>query len=133
MALGLLDKLTNFLVEDEDAAVEDELSTGERRTKLRVHELSTFKVYVMNPSAFDDVRVCADYLKANVAVVFNFEGVDSQTQQRICDFIDGVCVVIGGASQRVSETVMLCVPPNVDINRELYTYSLPAFKRKKIL
>jgi cell division inhibitor SepF len=133
MVLGLLDKLTNFLVADEDVAPEEEVSTGERRTKLKVHGLAPLKVYIMNPSAFDDVRGCADCLKANVAVVFNFEGVESQIQQRICDFIDGVCAVTGSASQRVSNTVMLCVPPNVDINKGLNTYSLPAFKRKKSL
>lgn len=135
MAFGILDKLTNFLmpVEETNAAIQPEPAViGDRKAQLRVHSPSALKVYIATPLAFDDVRVCADCLKANVAVLINYESVDNETQQRIADFLHGVCFVSGGSSQRVSDTVAMYVPANVDINKELYAFSVPTYvKRKK--
>lgn len=126
MAPGLIDKLTNFLmpVEEETQPVEA-LPAGDRRAQLRVHSQNpaALKVFVASPAEYDDVKLCADYLKANVAVLVNYADVDSAVQQRIGDFLSGLIVVTGGASQRVSDTVVIYVPPHVDINKEMYAFS----------
>ncbi|HMM21871.1 MAG TPA: cell division protein SepF [Selenomonadales bacterium] len=132
MALGLIDKLTNFLMPVEEAPPTQELPTiPNRRTQLRVHTPAALKIYIASPGAFDDVRLCADYLRANVAVLINYENTDEGTQQRISDFLNGVSFVFDGSSQRVSETVVLYVPANVDVSKELYAYSLPTYIKKK--
>ena len=132
MAFGLIDKLTNFLMPVvEDASPPESPGISDRRTQLRVHSPAALKVNIVKPKVFDDVKVCADCLKTNVAVLINYEDVDASTQQRIVDFLLGVCFAMGGTSQRVSETVMIYVPPNVDINKELYSYSVPPYIKSR--
>lgn len=132
MTFGLIDKLTNFLMPVEETEPPEHNGPSDRRASLKVHYPAALKVYIATPQTFDDVRACADCLKAHVAVLINFEDVDSVTQQRIGDFLNGVCVVTEGTTQRVSDTVTLYVPINVDVNKELYAYSVPTYvKRKK--
>lgn len=132
LAIGLIDKLTNFLMPVEEAPPTQEMpAIPDRKTQLRVHTPAALKVYIASPGSFDDVRLCADYLKANVAVLINYENADEDTQQRISDFLNGVSFVINGTSQQVSETVVLYVPANVDVSKELYAYSLPTYIKKK--
>ncbi len=133
MASGLIDKLTNFLmpVEEEEIQQADAPSVGDRRAQLRVHSPAALKVFIASPAEFDDVKLCADYLKANVAVLINFEAADDATMQRIGDFLDGLLVVTGGSSQKVSESVVLYVPAHVDVNKEMYAYSIPQYVKRK--
>lgn len=136
MALGLIDRLTNFLMPVEDEfAHEASVVMPERRTPLREvrshSQQPALKVFIATPSEFDDVRMCADYLKSNVAVLINYEKVDNCEQQRIVDFLSGVCLVTGGGNQRVSDTVVLYAPVYVDINKELYAYSIPTYVKRK--
>lgn len=129
---GLIDKLTNFLMPvEEETSVPESIGMGDKRAQLKVHTPTALKVFIASPQAFDDVRVCSDCLKANVAVLMNFEDLDISNRQRIDDFLNGVCFVTGGASQRVSETVVLYVPANVDINKEMYAFSVPTYTKRK--
>jgi cell division inhibitor SepF len=134
LASGLIEKLTNFLMPVEDGeempAVEN-VGASDRRAQFKVHSQAALKVYIAAPQAFDDVKICADCLKANVAVLINYESVDANTQQRIADFLNGVCFVIGGDNQRVSDMVMIYAPGNVDLSKELYAYSVPAYVKRK--
>ena len=132
MSSGLIDKLTNFLMPVEESEHEPAPAppASDRRAQLRVHSPAALKVFIATPAEFDDVRLCADYLKANVAVLINFEGMDDVSQQRVCDFLDGLLVVTGGASQRVSETVVIYVPANVDVNKEMYAFSVPPYAKR---
>lgn len=133
MASGIMDKLTNFLmpVDEEEAQPAQEPAVGEpRRAQLKVHAPSALKVFVASPIEFDDVRLCADYLKANFAVVINYEDADAATKQRIGDFLDGLTVITNGSSQRVSENVVIYVPPHVDLNKELYAFSVPTYVKR---
>ena len=132
MAYGLMDKLTNFLMPVEEEEHHTVMTVpGDRRTQLKVHAPAALKVYVTQPQVFDDVKVCADCLKSNIALVVNYDNADATTQQRIGDFLAGVCFITGSSSQRVSETVMLYVPGNVDINKELYAYSIPTYIKRR--
>jgi cell division inhibitor SepF len=132
MANGLLDKLTNFLMPLEETALPAEVgqSTNERRSQLRLHTIPepiALKFVVCSPITFDDVCLYADYLKFNAAVIINFAGVDMILQQRISDFLNGVCCVTGGAVQRISDYMTIYVPQNVTVSKELYAYSIPAY------
>lgn len=131
MALGLIDKLTNFLMPIEDSSVMAEApAVHERKTHLRVHSPAALRVYVASPTSFDDVRMYADYLKSNVAVFVNFDNVDAATQERIGDFLNGILYVVNGNTQRVSASVQLYLPAHVDVSKELYAYSIPTYIRK---
>jgi len=129
-----MDKLTNFLmpVDEEEAQPAETPAAGEqRRAQLKVHSPAALKVFVTSPIEFDDVRLCADYLKANFAVMINYEDTDAVTQQRIGDFLDGLVVITAGCSQRISDNVVLYVPSHVDINKELYAFSVPTYVKRQ--
>ena len=138
MALGLIDKLTNFLMpieevvegEKEQAVTELSAVRARKTVNLRVHTQETasgFKVLVASPVHYEDVQVYADNLKAKVAVVLNFEQVDEETQRAMVDFLNGVCYVINGNVQRISDSILMYAPEMVDISKELYAFSIPTY------
>lgn len=145
MALGLIDKLTNFLLplEEEPAvtgktempvtAKETAVQEAERRPKLKVHSQQSgqLKLFVDMPTCFDDVQSYADCLKTNIAVVVNYQQVDAATQQRMSDFLNGVCYVLGGCVQRVSDRVVFYAYANVEVDKKIFAYSVPTYVRVK--
>jgi cell division inhibitor SepF len=137
MAIGLLDKLTNFLMPVEEVVVTaeaDRLATG-RASHLLLHKGSAsfaLKVIVCSPLNFDDVCLYADYLKLNTVVILNYEGLDGALQQRISDFMNGVCSVTGGKDQRIADYMMLYVPATVTVNKELYAYNVPPYGKRDL-
>lgn len=133
MAASLIEKLTNFLmpVEDETIVVEDDLTNlRERKSRLHLHAARNFKIVVVQPRMFDDVQVYADYLRSNTAVMVNFQDMDDASQQRICDFLQGVCAVTGSNAQRISSNVLLYVPEYAEVKKELFAYSVPTYIKK---
>ena len=144
MALGLMDKLANFLIPMEEemeapekaetpVAKEVAVQEPERRPKLKVHsqQSGNFKVFVDLPTSFDDVQNYADYLKSNVAIIINYQQVDTDTQQRMCDFLNGVCYILGGSVQRVSEGVILYAYASIEVDKKIFAYSVPTYVRVK--
>ena len=71
--------------------------------------------------------IIANKLKAKQAVMINYDLVDDRTQQRINDFINGVCYVLNGAVQVISDKIVLYVPEHTEIGKELYAYSIPTY------
>jgi cell division inhibitor SepF len=140
MGLSLIDKLTNYLMPLEEVATEGQVisemdaARSRRSMNLKVHsnESASLKVVVASPATYDDVCVYANHLKENVAVVINFAGVEIDMQHAIKDFMNGVCYVISGNVQRIADSVFIYVPGHVDIEKELYAYSVPAYIKPKI-
>jgi cell division inhibitor SepF len=144
VALGLMDKLANFLIpmeedmvapEKTDTPVAKELPVQEpeRRPKLKVHSQHSghLKLFVDLPISFDDVQSYADYLKDSVAIIVNYQQVDDATQQRMCDFLNGVCYVLGGHVQRISERVILYTYASIEVDKKIFAYSVPTYVRVK--
>ena len=77
----------------------------------RIKELNV-KVYT--PTKFDQAEIIAgDILGKNAAVV-NYEYVESALQLRICDFLNGVCYVTDGYTDKISEKIFLYIPDGVE-------------------
>ncbi|MCR5175955.1 MAG: cell division protein SepF [Anaerovibrio sp.] len=74
------------------------------------------KIQVFVPQRFDDVREIADALKARQAAIVNYERIELPEQQRICDFLNGVCYVQDGFLHRISNTMVLYAPNGVEID-----------------
>lgn len=128
MTGGLIHKLTNFLMPIEEAETQV-TEARQARPNLTVHSNvgTELKMFIAVPRSFDDAKLIADRLKAKEAIIVNYEHVDQATQQRIGDFLNGVCYILAGAVQRITDTSMIYVPENVDINKELYAYSIPTY------
>lgn len=78
------------------------------------NKLKELNVKVYNPTKYDQAEaIAADILGRNAAVV-NYEYVESSVQLRICDFLNGVCYVTDGYTDKISEKIFLYVPEGVD-------------------
>lgn len=140
---SLIDKLTNVLMPEEEMeekqiirekkVVNGNMHNYERPT-LTVHTniIPELKVMVYEPISFDQANIIANALKNKEAVIVNYEKVDPAEQRRLCDFINGVCYVLDGGVQRVSETNVLYVPSSVGISKELCSYSMPAYVKHQV-
>lgn len=129
---NLIDKIANVLMPEDDEPVKKEdvpVMTKTERPALKVYmnEAPALKVLVFEPSSFDQGNIIADHLKAKEAVFVNYEFIDVSEQQRLCDFVNGVCYILEGSIQRVSEYSVLYTPKNVDIDKELCSYSIPTY------
>ena len=135
MAVGLIDKITNvFMTEDDEYKeyIEEVKPKAPERDLykpvLTLHKNNfDLKVAVFYPKNFDQASIIANKLKAKQAVMINYDLVDDITQQRINDFINGVCYVLNGAVQVISDKIVLYVPEHTEIGKELYAYSIPTY------
>ena len=80
---------------------------------------SAMEVCVIKPNTFDDSREVTETLLSNRTVVLNFEGLDVDVAQRIIDFTSGSCFAIGGNLRKVSASIFIVTPKNVDISGDL--------------
>jgi len=140
MAQSMIDKLTNYLMpadgveRDDDAMALPEKVNRSKPVNLHVHsnQSPSLKMLIVAQAKFSEVRTYSDHLKSNMAVVINLTGVDVKMQCAIKDFMDGACYALAGSVQRVSESVFIYVPTNVDISKELYSYSVPTYIKPKL-
>jgi len=134
LASSILERITNFFLPVEPVDASAPLpATREQKPNLRLHSAPAMRVYVAAPQNFDDVRLCADQLRNNITVIINFERVDAAMQQRVNDFLQGVTYILGGHCQRVSETVLVYAPSNIDVSKETYAYAVPAYVKRTSL
>lgn len=140
---SLIDKLTNVLMTEEeetDVKVKDarevrpftkQKNAAHERPVLTVHtnKVPELKVMVYTPTSFDQANIIANALRNKEAVIVNYEEVDSAEQRRLCDFVNGVCYILDGGVQRISDKIVLYVPVNVDIRKELCAYAVPAYMK----
>lgn len=121
--------------EDDEIYEEVEASQEERqpepsRRNLTVHSTnrSEAKMYIITPREFDDVQSCAEKLMNRQMLLMNYENVNETEKRRMDDFLNGVCHVLGGKVQYVTEKNILYTPKNVEVEKELFSYSAPVFK-----
>lgn len=117
--LGML----GFEFEEEDPVeVREEVvpwnESKEKVKKANVVSLPSpkqMKVVIVKPANFDQVQGIADHLKNRRPVIVNLEGAEKELARRIVDFLSGTTYALGGSMQKVSCSIMLFVPPNVDV------------------
>ena len=139
MGLSMLDKLTNYLMPMEKVAQKEEPvaeihdNHGRKPVNLYVHtnQSAALKVLIVSPAKLDDMHMYADHLKANITVVINLTSIEMDMQNTIKDFMNGVCYVLDGNVQRIADSIFIYTPFNVDIDKELYAYSVPTYVKPK--
>lgn len=102
------------------AVVASSSAAAQKRPNLTLHTDNTrvaeMKIRIFMPQRFDDVREIADALKTKNSVIVNYERVELPEQQRICDFLNGVCYIKDGFVHRISNTMVLYAPNGVEVN-----------------
>lgn len=91
--------------------------TGDKVLSMPVNR-SPVSVVVIEPIDFNDSQKIADYLCKNQPVVINFEDTDADVRKRIIDFISGTIYALDGTLRKIGRNLLVCAPPNVDIDTE---------------
>jgi cell division inhibitor SepF len=75
----------------------------------------SMRLVVAEPRSFDEVQPIADQIKERRPVVINLESVDKETGQKFLNFLSGTIYALDGSMQRVSTSIFLFAPANVEI------------------
>lgn len=78
------------------------------------------KVVIVEPKVYDDAATIADHLKLRKTVIVNLENMTQQnTKKSIFDFMNGAVYVLDGSIQRVSKSIFILAPKNVDVDASI--------------
>lgn len=121
--MGLMDKLMDIFGLEEVEETEAE-QVVEQRDEKRPRKTSLVslpgggrpvRVVVSEPSSFDEVQSVADQLKSRRPVIVNLEGMDKEAAQQLLHFLYGTIYALDGTMQRISTSIFLFAPPNVEV------------------
>lgn len=107
--------------EEEGKKVSEPLLSQYSQRKNKVVNMPTFaqvKVVVMQPDVFDDASIICDHLKGKKPVVVNLESAEKDIARRIVDFLSGAVYSLDGTIQKVSNSIFIVAPHNVDVMGE---------------
>ncbi len=76
------------------------------------------KVHLVVPRSFNDAKQIVDRFKAQVPVILNLQGADTDLSKRLIDFASGLTYALDGSMQRVADRVFLLTPRNVELSAE---------------
>ncbi len=76
------------------------------------------KVHLVVPVRFDDAKQIADRFKAQIPVILNLQGADTELSKRLIDFASGLTYALDGSMQRVADKVFLLTPRDVELSAE---------------
>lgn len=76
------------------------------------------KVHVVAPGGFNDAQEIGDRLKASQPVIVNLQGVQRDLSRRLIDFASGLSYGLGGAMEKVADSVFLLTPSNVEVSAD---------------
>jgi cell division inhibitor SepF len=104
---------------EESAAGASPAPRRERSTRLRsVSSPAPAKVHLVAPRAFNDAKGIADRFKAQMPVILNLQGADTELSKRLIDFASGLTYALDGSMQRVADKVFLLTPRDVELSAE---------------
>lgn len=73
-------------------------------------------ITVHEPLSYDESPNIVDDLRANKAVVLNFEQLDLDVKRQIFDFVSGALYALDGKIQKVNKDIFVLAPENVEID-----------------
>jgi len=88
---------------------------------VNIHTNSQMKVVIAEPKKYDDVTIIADHLRQRRAVIVNLESVEEEPELKksIYYFISGAVYILDGSMQKVSKSIFILAPNNVDIDANI--------------
>ena len=139
MSEGMFKKFKNWMsveeeIEDDDYVdeneheVEEEVKvepnnsqTTRKSNVVNIHTNNQMKVIIVEPKKYDDVTVIADHLRQRRAVIVNLESVEeeSEVKKSIYFFMSGAVYILDGSMQKVSKSIFILAPNNVDIDANI--------------
>jgi cell division inhibitor SepF len=93
-------------------------SRRERSSRLRSVDSPSPAVHLVVPRTFNDAKQIADRFKAQIPVILNLQGADTELSKRLIDFASGLTYALDGSMQRVADKVFLLTPRDVELSAE---------------
>lgn len=105
----------------EEEPVSSSYSSGISSSRVADYQAhNQMKVVIVEPKVYDDAAVIADHLKLRKTVIVNLENMTQQnTKKSIFDFMNGAVYVLDGSIQRVSKSIFILAPKNVDVDASI--------------
>ncbi|NLB41736.1 MAG: cell division protein SepF [Clostridiales bacterium] len=135
MAGKLMNKFLNFIgleenIDDEsmeeisegmqekqhDELIEPTFQTKNKKGKVvNIHQSTYVKVVVYQALTYDDTQNIIDNLKSRKPIIVNLDSLEQDLAQRVLDFLSGSVYALDGTIQKVSRSIFVLVPSNIDI------------------
>ncbi|HHY90058.1 MAG TPA: cell division protein SepF [Clostridiales bacterium] len=130
MSGKFIDKVKYFIglddYEEEEGEVEERAVVTEEETLtsltnkknkiVNIHTTTQMKVVVYEPTDFEESPSIVDNLKNRKPVIINLENLDPELAKKIFDFVSGAVYALDGSIQKVSRSIFVLAPSNVDIS-----------------
>ncbi len=106
--------------EEEETEATEEIVTPTRKPLSAVRQINPhgYEVVVVEPTSFNDSLEIAKNLSERKTVVLNLEMIETETSQRIVDFLAGATFALDGHQQKIGDGVFIFTPKNVNISSE---------------
>jgi cell division inhibitor SepF len=76
------------------------------------------RITTLHPRAFNDARRIGEEYRDGTPVIINLSEMEPSDQKRILDFASGLAFALRGTIERVTSSVFLISPANVDLGAE---------------
>jgi cell division inhibitor SepF len=73
---------------------------------------------IVEATGFSDAKLLADRIRARVPVVLNLRETDPDMVRRLVDFASGLTYALDGTMRKISEGVIMVLPPRISLGRE---------------
>jgi cell division inhibitor SepF len=73
---------------------------------------------IIEAETFGDAKQLADRIRSRVPVVLNLRETDPDMVRRLVDFASGLTYALDGTMRKISEGVIMVLPPRVSLGRE---------------
>ncbi|WP_300358073.1 cell division protein SepF [Fusobacterium sp.] len=94
-------------------------SKQEKKVKEKEREkavdTSGYQSVIIEPKRFEDCKKIANYIKDDKTVTLNLEHLDTETAQRIIDFLSGAMSIKEAKLIEISKNVYVSVPKNINV------------------
>lgn len=123
--IGLTDEYDDVDYDENEELYEeeplDDLSTAQhsssnRNNVLKIHSNSDMKLFICEPTKYDECTKAVDELKNRKAVVLNIESLELEDQRQIFEFVKGAVYALEASIQKVSKGIFVIAPLNVQID-----------------
>ena len=112
-----LDDMTDEIQgKQRDELIEPTFQTKNKKGKVvNIHQSTYVKVVVYQALTYDDTQNIVDNLKARKPIIVNLDSLEQDLAQRVLDFLSGSVYALDGTIQKVSRSIFVLVPSNIDI------------------
>jgi len=125
MAEKLIEKMKYFVGMDDDELENEEydgevegeqtMQTSKSNKVYNLHKNEQVNVVIFEPKDFEEASVIVDNLKIRKPVVVNLEEVETELAKKFFDFLSGAVYALDGNIQKVSASIFILAPSNVEL------------------